>query len=159
MTDNEIKRDELGRILPGGNKITKRDPETGRILPGGKILSSESARELGQRRHQKPIDESRDTLLKESGYSNPKEAPEHLKVLAELAVTQKSGSVAALRDFRKLNRIDREYTPDYQPVIVLPGEICPTCNHPVTGKIEPETAKFILDAIDRARKAIRADHN
>ena len=159
MTDNEIKRDELGRILPGGNKITKRDPETGRILPGGKILSSEEASEMGKKRWDKPIKESRDTLLQEAGYSNPEEAPEHLKVLAEMAVSQKSGSVAALRDFRKLNRIDREITPDYQPVTVLPGEICPTCNHPVIGKIKQETAKFILDAIDRASKATRADNN
>jgi hypothetical protein len=142
-----------------GDRITKRD-EFGRILPGGKELSSDRARELVKKRWEKPIQQSLSTLLLEAGYSDPEEAPEHIKVLAEIAVSQRSGSVAALRDFRKLARLDREITRDYQPSVILnPGDICPTCNHPVLDIIEPETAKILLEILDRARKKTRVDQD
>jgi len=80
------------------NSILERDDQ-GRIVR--KELSSEEASELGRLKHSKPRAASRDMLLQQAGYT-AENAPEHLKVLAELASQQRSGSVPALNAFLKL---------------------------------------------------------
>ena len=65
-------------------------------------LSSEEAAEMARLRWSKPRQESRETLLAEAGYENEEDAPEHLRVLADIATSGRSGAVAAMRDFLRL---------------------------------------------------------
>ena len=97
--------------------ITKRD-EMGRILPGGKVLSSEEAKALGNRGGKVKAGTSRDQLLKEAGYDNPDDAPESKRLLAKKAA---EGYVPAIKGF-----LSKEEAKDVS-VVVQPGERCPTC--------------------------------
>ena len=85
-------------------RITKRD-SLGRIVKGGSNLTSEEARAMvakkGDDREKEHYD-SIDRLLVDAGFDPPKTAPEHLRVLADLAVQNKSGSVQALSAFLAL---------------------------------------------------------
>ena len=82
------------------HKDDERDPETGQYIK--KILSSEQARAMQKRRYEKPIEDTAESLLSEAGYSLDNPAPEHIKVLVDIAVSKKGNSVAAMREVLRL---------------------------------------------------------
>ena len=88
------------------------------------VLDPEVAREMGKKSHSKRRSETSDTLLEEAGY-DPNKAPEHLRLLAEIAGSQRSGSVAALKDFRRLTREDEPAAPNKIELQI--GELCAAC--------------------------------
>jgi hypothetical protein len=55
----------------------------------------------------KARDTTSSQLLAEAGFNDTNQAPEHLRLLSELASSGRSGAVAALRDFRKLTQPER----------------------------------------------------
>ena len=106
MTSRIVERDENGKI-----RKTK--------------LTSEEAAEMGRVRWAGPRKETQETLLQEAGYDDPKDAPEHLRVLASIASSQRSGAVAAMRDFLRLTRPASD---EAGAATVAPGTQCPTCH-------------------------------
>ena len=84
-------------------------------------ISPETASEMGKKRWSKPRAETSGTLLQEAGFENPEDAPEHLRVLADIASSGRSGAVAALRDILRLTRRNEQYEPPKE------GERCPLC--------------------------------
>jgi len=93
-----------------GGRTIKRDVD-GKITSAS--LSPETASEMGKVRWAKPRAETKETLLQEAGYERPEDAPEHLRVLADIASSKRSGAVAALRDFMRLTRrIEPEMAPE-----------------------------------------------
>ena len=65
-------------------------------------MDSETAREVGRRGHQAHKETSAGSLLKEAGYDG--DAPEHLRLLAKIAASDKAGAVPAMNAFLKLTR-------------------------------------------------------
>ena len=82
--------------------ITERD-ELGRIKKGGKVLTSQEAGKIGKLGYQVKKASSREQLLVEAGYDNPKDAPEHLHILAKQAIT----STPAMNAFLRLTQPER----------------------------------------------------
>jgi hypothetical protein len=71
-------------------------------------LTSEQARVMAKGgTSNKAINTTSTTLLEEAGYSDPEQAPEHLRLLSEIAASKRSSAVSALRDFRKLTQPER----------------------------------------------------
>lgn len=118
-----------------GNTITRRD-EQGRIVE--KELDKETASAMGKRRWAKGREGTASTLLQEAGYDGDNTAPEHLKVLAEIAASKAAGSVAAMRDFLKLTG-KREVGSVSKPA---PGTICPLCNELVFTDFRPNSGQL-----------------
>jgi hypothetical protein len=85
--------------LSDGKRITR--DEFGRFE---KVeLDSSTARAMAKARAPNVSrDTTSTTLLEEAGYSDLAQAPEHLRLLAQIASSRRSGAVPALRDFRKL---------------------------------------------------------
>ena len=126
--------------------IIERD-EQGRIVK--KVLSSEKAAEMGRRSHAKRGSETANKILAEAGFDADNKAPEHLQVLADYAVSGKSGAVVALRDFRKLTSIDETtVTPDQ--LTVKPGDKCPVCHQYVLAdmQISEDELISVIDGLD-----------
>ena len=70
-------------------------------------LSSEVARSMAKSKHPNKLQNTNaTTLLQEAGYTNESDAPEHLRLLAQIASSKRSGAVPALRDFRRLTRVE-----------------------------------------------------
>ena len=85
----------------GDGKKVIRD-EYGRFV---KVeLDSETAAAMGRRAYQRKKETTASTLLEEAGYANESDAPEHLKILAQIASSKRSGAVAAMRDFLRLTQ-------------------------------------------------------
>jgi len=103
--------------------ITKRGID-GKFVKGGVNLSSAEAAAMGSKAHKTAT--IKGTLLEEAGYSSPEDAPEHLRVLAEIAASKRSGAVPAMRDFLRLTARYVEDPTTKMPT-VHPGEKCPTC--------------------------------
>jgi hypothetical protein len=78
-------------------------------------LSPKTASEMGKIRWAKPRAETKESLLQEAGYENPEDAPEHLRVLADIASSKRSGAVAALRDFLRLTHREPKYEEQAEP--------------------------------------------
>ena len=118
-----------------------RDPKTGRYIT--KHLDSETARAMQAR--QAAHLPAREALLKEAGYADTP-APEHLRVLAEIAASKGSGSVAAMNAFLKLTSKPGDTSKPGKPG---PGSICPLCGELVFTGYRPKK-----DDIDLAVKHI-----
>ncbi len=120
--------------------ITKRD-EMGRILPGGKVLSSEEASALRNSGGKVKAGTSRDKLLKEAGYDNPDEAPESKRLMAQQAA---KGQVPAIKGF-----MGKEEAKDVS-VVIQPGERCPTCQQYVLAdmQITDDEMESVIDGLD-----------
>jgi len=129
------------------NRIQKRD-SSGKIRETK--LTHEQASEMGKARWSKPHKETQETLLQEAGYDDPQDAPEHLRVLASIAASERTGSVAALRDFLRLTRPSSD---DAGAVVVQPGTQCPTCHQwQLIGLSAPRDALMnLLAVLDEAR--------
>jgi hypothetical protein len=132
----------------GDGRQVKRDID-GRIIETR--LSSETARAMGagnsrnrNRKHQQDISD----LLVEAGYPNPDEAPTHLKTLAAMAVSGRSGSVSALVQFIRHTRVGGPVENTPVPEI---GSICPTCKQHV-GELSGEVLHKILAALNLEEK-------
>ena len=97
-----------------------RDPQTGQYIK--KVLDSETAREMTARRTAHVP--ARDALLEEAGYGPENPAPQSLITLAELAVNQKAGAVAAMREVLRLTGKPGDTGKQGKPG---PGTICPLC--------------------------------
>jgi hypothetical protein len=125
--------------------IIERD-EQGRIVK--KVLSSEKAAEMGRRSHAKRSSETANRILAEAGFDADNQAPEHLQVLADYAVSGKSGSVVALRDFRKLTSSE-ETTVIPDQLTIKPGQKCPTCRQYLLTDLQltDEQTEWIWDSI------------
>lgn len=137
----KIERDSFGRIT--SNEI-----------------GTERAREMAKARWEKADGrkiESAGTLLEQAGYGTPEEAPEHLRLLARLASSEKAGSVAALSAFLKLTGKAEAVTGDLQ--MGTDGR-CPVCGcTPVSGlQIGLNDLAALLNAI-HARQAELATGN
>lgn len=111
-------------------------------------ISSEEARDMQSKRWSKAKEDSADSLLKEAGYSDDNPAPEHLKVLAEMAASQKASAVAAMRDFVRLTARTETASKVGKPA---PGEICPLCDELVLRDFRPDASQLQLaaDYLDR----------
>ena len=85
--------------LSDGKRITRNEK--------GQFEKVELDRELARAMQVKSVEAQKTSgskqLLREAGYELGTE-PEHLKVLAEIAASKRSGSVAALRDFRSITQ-------------------------------------------------------
>ncbi|MHC4413538.1 MAG: hypothetical protein ACYSW6_11325 [Planctomycetota bacterium] len=102
--------------------ILERDPETGQITKAE--LSTAEAKRRGAMSHDKKVNGKAGKLLLEAGYDEDNQAPFHLAVIAEYAVSGKSGAVSAMRDFRRLTNPGV----DIDSMISLQaGETCPAC--------------------------------
>lgn len=126
--------------------ITKRNPD-GTIAK--KELSSEEASAMGKRRWEKGKEDSAESLLAEAGYTDEHPAPEHLKVLAEIAASKSAGAVAAMRDFLKLTaRVIEEPGKPGKPA---PGTVCSLCGELVMTDFRPEARQLqqAADYLDR----------
>ena len=88
LDGRRIVRNELGQFVK-----VELDPETARAM-------SERATEIRR------TDGSKQ-LLQEAGYK-PGTEPEHLRLLAQIASSKRTGSVAALRDFRKITQPEQQ---------------------------------------------------
>ena len=66
-------------------------------------LDSETARAMGKRAYKRQKENTSSTLLAEAGYRET-DAPEHLRLLSQIASSKRSGAVPALRDFRRLTQ-------------------------------------------------------
>lgn len=124
--------------------MTDKRDERGRFVKGGKKLSSEEARDMQKKRWSKAKEDSTESLLADAGYTDEHQPPEHLKVLAEIAASKGSGSVPAMRDFLKLT-VKPEVAG--KPGKPKPGEVCPTCSELVMTDFRP-TAEQCQDAAD-----------
>ena len=82
-----------------GKRITRN--EKGQFV---KVeLDREKAQEMQVKSTLAQKNAGSEQLLQEAGYE-PGTAPEHLKVLAQIAASKRSGSVGALRDFRAITQ-------------------------------------------------------
>ena len=82
-----------------GKRITRN--EKGQFV---KVeLDREKAQEMQVKSTLAQKNAGSEQLLQEAGYE-PGTAPEHLKVLAQIAASKRSGSVGALRDFRSITQ-------------------------------------------------------
>jgi hypothetical protein len=99
---------------------------------------------MARARWAKPRQETKEQLLLEAGYKNVNDAPEHLRVLAEIAASGRSGGVVALRDFLRLT--DR-YIEDKgeTPIKLEYGDVCPVCKR----KYYPENLILGADIVER----------
>jgi hypothetical protein len=110
-------------------------------------LSSETAKKMGERAHSQKKKNKSDTLLEQAGFENPSKAPEHLKVLAEMAVSKRSGSVQAMNAFLKLTLQDEPEPIKFSGKI---GEKCPTCGTIAMVKLAtPESLRIPIINYDR----------
>ena len=82
MSDRSVERDEKGRFTTVH-------------------LSSEEAQRIGKLSYESKKGTSRDALLTEAGY-DPDDAPEHLRLLAQMAAGRSGGAVSAMSAFIKL---------------------------------------------------------
>ncbi len=123
--------------------ITERD-ELGRIVK--KKITSEEARKIGDIGRQVQKGNSKDQLLVEAGHE-PDEAPEHLKVLANLA----QRSAPAMKDFLRLTRPAVEVQGE---ITVQPGEACPVCKQYVIVDLQmsDETIGSVIESIENNRR-------
>ena len=101
-----IERDASGKFVKAS-----LDPETARAMSAQAQIKKKS-KTIGN-------------LLEEAGYTDENEAPKHLKILAEIAASKKSGAVSALRDFRRL--VNPGEGDPKGPNRPKAGERCPLC--------------------------------
>ena len=80
--ERSVERDEKGRFITAH-------------------LSSDEAKRIGKLSYESKKGASRDTLLQEAGYK-PEDAPEHLRLLAQMAAGRSGGAVSAMSAFIKL---------------------------------------------------------
>ena len=80
--ERSVERDEKGRFITAH-------------------LSSDEAKRIGKLSYESKKGASRDTLLQEAGY-DPDDAPEHLRLLAQMAAGRSGGAVSAMSAFIKL---------------------------------------------------------
>jgi len=113
------------------------------------VLTSEAASSMAKSRFAKGRDNTTTSsqLLAEAGFNNTNQAPEHLRLLSELASSGRSGAVPALRDFRRLTRVEAS-----EPGGLArpqPGEQCPLCgqwnNWGLDGRGISELVRMIRD--------------
>ena len=123
--------------------IIKRD-SLGRILPGGKVLSSEDATNQGKmRKGKKEKLTSASQLLQDAGYPDPEDAPERKKLMAQEAA---KGNVPAIRSFATKDELKAEVQVGYP----APGERCPTCQQYVLAdmQITDDEMDSVIDGLD-----------
>ncbi|GAG93705.1 unnamed protein product [marine sediment metagenome] len=107
--------------LSDGKRITR--DEFGRFQTVE--LSSEAASKMARSKlPNKARDTTSEQLLREAGFA-PGTEPEHLKILAQIASSRRSGAVPALRDFRKLTVLAS--TEPGGLAAPRPGELCGLC--------------------------------
>jgi hypothetical protein len=143
MSDTTFADDENGWEQAGDGRQIKRDVD-GQIIDTR--LSSDAARQMQagrsknrNRQHQEDISE----LLAEAGYANPEDAPAHLKQLASMAASGRSGSVSALVAFIRHTRAGDVAETDIPEL----GSICPKCKQHV-GELSGETLLKLLDMLE-----------
>jgi hypothetical protein len=120
--------------------------EKGRFTSGHKGLSSERATELAHKRWEREREGNVDKLLREAGF-DPEEAPINLRLLAEKAAQNKTGSVQALQYFDK--RVGAGHPSQGQPYPVKWNPSmgpCPTCGK-VPLMIDADTAARLVDLL------------
>ena len=102
---------------------------------------------MGKRRGKVQKGTSRDKLLQEAGYEEPKKAPEYLRILAQQAQT----STPAMNAFLKVTK-----TVDEKKVAVMavPGEQCPTCRQYVFEgfQMTGDQIGSVIESIDYIRR-------
>lgn len=100
----------------------QRDPRSGKIISSQ--LAPEEAKQLAEIAHENRISGRR--LLEEAGYPDFKSAPEHLRLLANIASSHRAGNIAALNAFLKLTGQSPDSVTNgmRRP---LNNEFCPLC--------------------------------
>ncbi|MCX6083066.1 MAG: hypothetical protein NTW32_26355 [Chloroflexi bacterium] len=128
------------------DRISERDPLTGKIISN--FISSDEARRMVANRRSKEDKAAEGSLaiLQELGYTDENPAPELLKNLAQIAVSQKTGSVSAIGTLLRLAHGKGE-----SGVVQLrEGELCPTCGT-YYGGLGAELARVIINRLQDAR--------
>lgn len=124
----KVKRDVDGKIV-----AHKLDPETAREMSQGRTRNKAT-------RHQADVDQ----LLIEAGYDPPESAPQHLKNLAQMATSGRSGAVSAITRFIAETRKDRPVEEETQ---LQPGDICPRCKQ-FFGELDGAVLLQVLAALE-----------
>jgi hypothetical protein len=112
-------------------EIVERN-EKGQVVSS--YLSPDAAREMQAMRRLK-ADRQADSstaILAEMGFTDDNPAPELVKNLAEIAVSQRSGAVSAIGSLIKIAGGDSKGG----AVHLKPGDVCPTCGHGYTLGLE-----------------------
>jgi hypothetical protein len=123
----QVRRDTDGRIID-----SRLDPETARAMQAGRGKNR-------NKQHQEDINQ----LLVEAGYTNPDDAPAHLRQLASMAASGRSGSVSALVAFIRHTRAGDVVEADVPEL----GSICPKCRQYV-GELDGETLLKLLAMLE-----------
>lgn len=116
-------------------------------------LSPERAAAMGRMNRQPLHAETSGDLLTEAGYTDPSDAPEHLRLLAEIASSKRSGAVPALRDFRRLVGVETGEASGAPFRVVSPYTLefeGHYYHRALMGDISPETARALIDGLRRA---------
>lgn len=127
----QLKRSTDGRI--SGSHIT---PAVARQMGAGRTRNKTA-------KHESDINQ----LLKEAGYPDPAQAPAHLRHLAEMATSGKSGSVSAITRFVALTRQDKPA----DEVQLGIGDLCPVCGQ-YNMDLDGELLLQLLDLLQQLKK-------